>query len=108
VHCTDVCDRHIYRAGANLHSFLTDASHERTTRGQATYAAVVRSSAVAGRDSPVSHRENSPTFFLEFHGVRNPPHAVAKDRRMRIALSVDRAADLRRRLFGIAFWLSAQ
>jgi hypothetical protein len=50
----------------------------------------------AARLSAVSHRENSPTVFLEFHGVRDAP--VDKDTRIRIALSVDRAADVRRTL----------
>jgi len=52
----------------------------------------------AARLTTVSHRENSPTVFLEFRGVRDAPHIVDKDTRIRIALSVDRAADLRRRL----------
>ena len=52
----------------------------------------------AARLTAVSHRENSPTVFLEFRGVRDAPHTVDKDTRIRIALSVDRAADLRRRL----------
>jgi hypothetical protein len=52
----------------------------------------------AARLTAVSHREHSPTVFLEFRGVRDAPHTVDKDTRIRIALSVDRAAELRRRL----------
>jgi hypothetical protein len=52
----------------------------------------------AARLTAVSHRENSATVFLEFRGVRDAAHTVDKDTRIRIALSVDRAADLRRRL----------
>jgi hypothetical protein len=52
----------------------------------------------AARLTAVSHRENSPTIFLEFRGVRDAPHTVEKDTRIPIALSVDRAAHLRRRL----------
>jgi hypothetical protein len=52
----------------------------------------------SARVAAVSHRENSPTVFLEFRGVRDAPHNVDKETRIRIALSVDRAADLRRRL----------
>jgi len=52
----------------------------------------------AARLTAVSHRENSPTVFLEFRGVRDAPHTVDKNTRIRIALSVDRAAGLRRRL----------
>ena len=51
----------------------------------------------AARLTAVSHRENSATVFLEFRGVRDAPHTVDKNTRIRIALSVDRAADLRRR-----------
>jgi len=46
----------------------------------------------------VSHRENSATVCLEFRGVRDAPHTVDKNARIRMALSVGRAADLRRRL----------
>jgi hypothetical protein len=52
----------------------------------------------AARLTAVSHRENSPTVFLEFRGVRDAPHTVDKDTRIRIALSADRVADLLRRL----------
>jgi hypothetical protein len=52
----------------------------------------------AARLTAVSHREHSPTVYLGFRGVRDAPHPVDKDTRIRIALSVDRAADLRRRL----------
>ena len=52
----------------------------------------------AARLTAVSHRENSTTVFLKFRGVRDAPHTVDKDTRIRIALSVERAADLRRRL----------
>ena len=50
------------------------------------------------RLTAVSHRENSPTVFLEFRGVRDARHTADKDTRICIALSVDRAADLGRRL----------
>jgi hypothetical protein len=46
----------------------------------------------------VTRPENSATVFLEFRGLRDAPHTVDKDTRVRIALSVDRAAELRRTL----------
>ena len=52
----------------------------------------------AARLTAVWHRENSATVFLEFRGVRDAPHTVDKDTRIRIALLVELAADLRRRL----------
>jgi hypothetical protein len=53
----------------------------------------------AARVIAVSRSEKSPIIFLEFRGVRDAPHTVDKDTRIRIALSVDRAGDLRRRLW---------
>jgi hypothetical protein len=40
----------------------------------------------AARVTAVSLPENSPTVFLEFRGLRDAPHAVDKDARVRIAM----------------------
>ena len=52
----------------------------------------------AARVTAVSRSEKAPTIFLEFRGVRDAPHTVDKDTRVRVALSLERAAVLRRRL----------
>jgi hypothetical protein len=46
---------------------------------------------VAATCSEKTHR-----IFLELRGIRDAPHASDKDTRLRIALSVDQAAALRR------------
>ena len=52
----------------------------------------------AARITSVTRPEGAPTVFLEFRGLRDAPHTVDKDTRVRIALTVERAADLRRKL----------
>jgi len=52
----------------------------------------------AARVTAVTRSENSPNVFLEFRGLRDAPHTVDKDTRVRIALAVDRAAELWRTL----------
>ena len=52
----------------------------------------------ATRIVAVTRSESSSTVFMEFRGLRDAPHVTDKDTRVRIALSVERAEDLRRRL----------
>jgi len=52
----------------------------------------------AARVTAVSRPENSPSVFLEFRGLRDAPHTVDKETRVRIALSVKRAVELRQQL----------
>jgi hypothetical protein len=52
----------------------------------------------AARLTAVSRPEQSPTVFLEFRGLRDAPHVADKDTRVRIALSMQRAVELRREL----------
>jgi hypothetical protein len=54
---------------------------------------------IAGaRVTAASLAGSSPTVYLEFRGLRDAPHVTDKDTRIRLVLSVDRAAELQQRL----------
>jgi hypothetical protein len=54
---------------------------------------------IAGaRVSAASRTGKSPTIYLEFRGLRDAPHVADKDTRIRVALSLERAAELQQRL----------
>jgi hypothetical protein len=52
----------------------------------------------AARVTAVRRSEGSPSVYLEFRGLRDAPYTVDKDTRVRIALSAERAAEMRRQL----------
>ena len=52
----------------------------------------------AARVIAVTRSDKTPRIFIELRGVRDAPHAADKDTRLRIAMRVDRAVELRHRL----------
>jgi len=52
----------------------------------------------AARVTAASRAGNSSVVYLEFRGLRDAPHVADKDTRIRVALSLERAADLLQRL----------
>lgn len=52
----------------------------------------------ANREVVVNRPEGSSTVWLEFRGLRDAPHVSDKDTRVRVAMPVARAAELRRQL----------
>jgi hypothetical protein len=59
----------------------------------------VQDTGIAGtRRTAATRTGKSSIVYLEFRGVRDAPHIVDKDTRIRLALSLERAAELQARL----------